>query len=99
MRVPRTRPAACADGRRPCWRRYLISPLKRAPGVLPRPRPPTPVPDTAGMIMSGTAGPLRIEADDLGREEVRRLVAEHLLDMHATSPAESVHALDHAELR
>jgi putative acetyltransferase len=26
------------------------------------------------------------------------LLAEHLTDMHATSPAQSVHALDHAEL-
>lgn len=36
----------------------------------------------------------RIEVDDLTRPEVRALLAEHLADMHATSPAESVHALD-----
>lgn len=44
-------------------------------------------------------GPLRVELDDLSREEVRHLVAEHLTDMHATSPADSVHALDEAGLR
>jgi putative acetyltransferase len=37
---------------------------------------------------------LCIEAGDLGSAEVRSLLAEHLADMHATSPAESVHALD-----
>jgi putative acetyltransferase len=42
---------------------------------------------------------LRIELDDLARTDVQRLVAEHLADMHATSPAESVHALDQAGLR
>jgi putative acetyltransferase len=41
---------------------------------------------------------LRIELDDLTRTDVRLLVAEHLADMRATSPAESVHALDHAGL-
>ncbi|MFD6178069.1 MULTISPECIES: GNAT family N-acetyltransferase [unclassified Isoptericola] len=34
-----------------------------------------------------------------GRADVRALLAEHLADMHATSPAESVHALDLAALR
>jgi len=34
-----------------------------------------------------------------GRADVRALLAEHLTDMHATSPAESVHALDLAALR
>lgn len=37
---------------------------------------------------------LRIEVDDLTRPAVQRLLADHLADMHATSPAESVHALD-----
>jgi putative acetyltransferase len=42
---------------------------------------------------------LTIQADDLTRQPVRDLIAEHLADMYATSPAESVHALDYAELR
>lgn len=37
---------------------------------------------------------MRIEIDDLSRAAVRSLLAEHLTDMHATSPSESVHALD-----
>lgn len=37
---------------------------------------------------------MRIEIDDLSRPQVHALLAEHLADMHATSPAESVHALD-----
>lgn len=41
---------------------------------------------------------LRIEVDDLTRPAVQALLAEHLADMHATSPAESVHALDLAGL-
>ncbi|RXJ71726.1 GNAT family N-acetyltransferase [Veronia nyctiphanis] len=32
--------------------------------------------------------------DDLSGHEVKALLEEHLADMHATSPAESVHALD-----
>ena len=32
--------------------------------------------------------------DDPARADVVALLAEHLADMHATSPAESVHALD-----
>ncbi|MEU4769431.1 GNAT family N-acetyltransferase [Actinosynnema sp. NPDC023794] len=42
---------------------------------------------------------LTIEPDDLTREPVRDLITEHLADMYATSPAESVYALDHAGLR
>lgn len=42
---------------------------------------------------------LTIEPDDLTREPVRGLIAEHLGDMYATSPADKVHALDHAGLR
>lgn len=41
----------------------------------------------------------RIELDDLRRPEVLALLAEHLTDMYATSPAESVHALDVDALR
>lgn len=37
---------------------------------------------------------MRIEVDDLTRAEVQALLADHLADMHATSPPESVHALD-----
>ncbi|KAA0922865.1 GNAT family N-acetyltransferase [Rhodococcus sp. ANT_H53B] len=37
---------------------------------------------------------MRIEVDDLSRPEVHALLSEHLEDMHTTSPAESVHALD-----
>lgn len=41
---------------------------------------------------------IRIEIDDPGRADVRQLLGEHLADMFATSPAESVHALDAAAL-
>jgi putative acetyltransferase len=51
------------------------------------------------MITSGRSAVLRIELDDLSRKDVQRLIAEHLADMHATSPADSVHALDQAGLR
>lgn len=37
---------------------------------------------------------MEIAIDDPGRPDVVELLAEHLADMHATSPAESVHALD-----
>lgn len=36
----------------------------------------------------------RVEIDDLSRPAVRELLAQHLAEMHATSPPESVHALD-----
>ena len=42
---------------------------------------------------------LQIEVDDLSRAAVRRLVGEHLSDMFAESPADSVHALDLDALR
>ncbi|MDV8054926.1 MULTISPECIES: GNAT family N-acetyltransferase [unclassified Rhodococcus (in: high G+C Gram-positive bacteria)] len=42
---------------------------------------------------------MRIEVDDLSRPEVHALLSEHLEDMHATSPAKSVHALDLSGLR
>jgi putative acetyltransferase len=41
---------------------------------------------------------MEIEIDDPARDDVVALLAEHLADMHATSPAESVHALDVAGL-
>lgn len=41
---------------------------------------------------------IRIDRDDPGRADVRELLSEHLADMFATSPAESVHALDAAAL-
>jgi putative acetyltransferase len=37
---------------------------------------------------------LTIDTDSPGRDDVRALLAEHLADMFATSPPESVHALD-----
>ncbi|MGY4859594.1 GNAT family N-acetyltransferase [Cryobacterium sp. AP23] len=41
---------------------------------------------------------IQIERDDPTRADVRLLLDEHLADMFATSPAESVHALDHSAL-
>jgi len=41
---------------------------------------------------------IRIERDDPGRIDVQKLLNEHLADMYATSPADSVHALDHEAL-
>ena len=40
-----------------------------------------------------------IRRDDLSGPEIRALLAEHLQDMHANSPPESVHALDLDGLR
>nr|WP_231713164.1 GNAT family N-acetyltransferase [Arthrobacter sp. zg-Y769] len=40
-----------------------------------------------------------MQLDNPGREDVLKLLAEHLADMFATSPAESVHALDPAALQ
>jgi putative acetyltransferase len=42
---------------------------------------------------------IRIETDDLSRPEVHALLQEHLEDMYAWSPPESVHALDLDRLR
>jgi len=39
-------------------------------------------------------GPVEIEIDDPERPDVTAFLGEHLADMFATSPAESVHALD-----
>jgi putative acetyltransferase len=41
---------------------------------------------------------ISIGRDDPARDDVHRLLSEHLADMHATSPAESVHALDPSAL-
>lgn len=46
-----------------------------------------------------TAPTIRIETDDLTRTEVHALLEAHLADMYATSPPESVHALDVTKLR
>jgi putative acetyltransferase len=37
---------------------------------------------------------MRVEIDDLSRPQVLALLTEHLADMYATSPPQSVHALD-----
>jgi putative acetyltransferase len=42
---------------------------------------------------------MRIETDDLSRPAVHALLQEHLEDMYAWSPPESVHALDLDRLR
>src|SRR5690606_16206927 len=42
--------------------------------------------------------PFHVALDSPARDDVRRLLDEHLTDMYATSPAESVHALDHTAL-
>ena len=43
--------------------------------------------------------PMNIRIDDLRGPEIAGLLQEHLRDMHATSPRESVHALDLDGLR
>lgn len=42
---------------------------------------------------------MNIQLDDLNGPEIRALLEEHLRDMHAQSPPESVHALDLQALR
>lgn len=42
---------------------------------------------------------MRIQIDDLTGPEIHALLEEHLANMHALSPPESVHALDLARLR
>jgi putative acetyltransferase len=42
---------------------------------------------------------MNIEIDDLSRPEIHALLDEHLQNMHAVSPPESVHALDLTKLR
>lgn len=46
-----------------------------------------------------THAPLSIDVDDPLRPDVRALLEEHLADMYATSPPDSVHALDPEALR
>jgi putative acetyltransferase len=41
---------------------------------------------------------ISIDQDDPARADVHQLLSEHLADMYATSPAESVHALDPSAL-
>ena len=41
---------------------------------------------------------MKISLDSPARDDVSRLLDEHLTDMFATSPVESVHALDHSAL-
>ena len=41
---------------------------------------------------------IQIDHDDPARGDDHQLLSEHLADMFATSPAESVHALDHSAL-
>lgn len=43
--------------------------------------------------------PLRVEPDDPARPDILALLEEHLRDMHALSPPESVHALDVGRLK
>jgi len=42
---------------------------------------------------------MKIETDDLTRPAIHALLEEHLQNMHALGPPESVHALDLAKLR
>ncbi|MFV0509871.1 MAG: GNAT family N-acetyltransferase, partial [Shewanella algae] len=42
---------------------------------------------------------MQIRADDLSHPGVLQLLAEHLQEMQATSPPESVHALDLSGLK
>lgn len=41
---------------------------------------------------------INVSVDDPAAEDVRALLTEHLADMYATSPAGSVHVLDHQAL-
>lgn len=41
---------------------------------------------------------ITIDQDSPTRDDVHHLLSEHLADMYATSPADSVHALDHSAL-
>lgn len=52
------------------------------------------------MIWAWHASPvLQIDVDDLSSSQTQALIAHHLAGMHATSPPESVHALDVERLR
>jgi putative acetyltransferase len=55
--------------------------------------------DADGTVVPATEdGAVQIATDSPARDDVRRLLDEHLTDMYATSPPESVHALDHSAL-
>lgn len=45
------------------------------------------------------AAGIRLRLDDLSDPRIAQLLEEHMADMHATSPAESVHALDLTKLK
>ena len=49
--------------------------------------------------MSGTPQTLQIRLDDLSDPRIEAFMQEHLADMYAASPPESVHALDMDQLR
>lgn len=49
--------------------------------------------------MTTSAPTLQIRLDDLRDKRIEQFMQEHLQDMRATSPPESVHALDMARLR
>ncbi|WP_378732079.1 GNAT family N-acetyltransferase [Nocardia brasiliensis] len=53
----------------------------------------------AGAATTGSMPALRIVVDDLSGPEIAALLTDHLSDMAAHSPAESMHALDLAGLR
>ena len=67
----------------------------RRPGV----GQPTARDDTCVKPLRRSVAAVHIEVDDLSRAAVRALIGEHLSDMYAESPAESVHALDLDALR
>ncbi len=51
------------------------------------------------MSETTTRADVRVAVEDLAADDVLALLQEHLDDMHATSPPESVHALDVDRLR
>lgn len=54
--------------------------------------------DDAEYVAGKFKAMISIDRDDPARQGVHQLLSEHLADMFATSPAESVHALDHSAL-
>jgi putative acetyltransferase len=54
---------------------------------------------SAALACPPDSSPMDIRLDDLSGPEIRALLEEHLRNMHALSPPESVHALDLAALR
>ena len=54
---------------------------------------------TAPLLRTSVTHAMRIELDDLRRPAIHALLDEHLAQMRATSPPESVHALDLDRLR